>query len=82
MDVLYQEKLQSLMVEGGSILLQSFIDSNHWDEAFIECSDAFLTEGVQAPIFPSHCNFSASKKFGKTIKYAFNKTSEQEKTTK
>jgi hypothetical protein len=36
MEVLYQKKIQSLLVEGGSILLQSFIDSGLWDEAFIE----------------------------------------------
>ena len=77
MDVLYQEKLQSLMVEGGSMLLQSFIDSNLWDEAFIEHSNVQLTDGVQAPTLPSYCDFLTINKFGKEIKYAFNKGSEQ-----
>ena len=77
MDVLYQEKLQSLMVEGGSMLLQSFIDSNLWDEAFIEHSNVQLTDGVQAPTLPSYCDFLTINKFGKEIKYALNKGSEQ-----
>ena len=52
MEELYNRKLQSLMVEGGSILLQSFIDAGLWDEAYIEKSDALLKEGVKAPCFP------------------------------
>ena len=39
MEFLYQRKLQSLIVEGGSILLQSFIDAGCWDEAYIESVD-------------------------------------------
>lgn len=52
MDVLYRENIQSLLVEGGSILLQSFIDSGLWDEAFIEKAPLCLNEGVQAPFIP------------------------------
>lgn len=36
-----RKKLQSLLVEGGSMLLQSFIDSDLWDEAYIEQSPSF-----------------------------------------
>lgn len=43
------EKIQSLLVEGGSILLQSFIDSGLWDEAFIEKAPLRLNNGIQAP---------------------------------
>lgn len=78
MEILYQEKLQSLMVEGGSTLLQSFIDSNLWDEAFIEHSNVQLTDGVKAPTLPSYCDFLTIKKFGKEIKYTLNKGSKQE----
>lgn len=49
MEFLYEKKLQSLLVEGGSMLLQSFIDSDLWDEAYIEQSPIFLKEGVAAP---------------------------------
>ena len=77
MEVLYKEKLQSLMVEGGSILLQSFIDAGCWDEAYIEQSDAHLKDGVKAPSFSPEYDFLTFRKFGKEIKYVLNKAPEQ-----
>jgi len=49
MQILYKRGLQSLLVEGGRELLQSFIDENLWDEAFVEESSMQLFSGVQAP---------------------------------
>ena len=72
MEVLYQKKLQSLMVEGGSILLQSFIDNHCWDEAYIESSDHYLKEGVRAPQIPLNYNSLTERMFGKNIVYASN----------
>jgi diaminohydroxyphosphoribosylaminopyrimidine deaminase / 5-amino-6-(5-phosphoribosylamino)uracil reductase len=46
---LYPIRVQSLIVEGGAILLQSFIDLGLWDEAVIFKSDMVLGEGVLAP---------------------------------
>ena len=46
---LQKEKIQSLLVEGGAQLLQSFIDSGSWDEARVFTSKAILGAGVQAP---------------------------------
>lgn len=46
---LYQENKGILMVEGGSQLLQSFIDLNLWDEARVFNTDVYLGEGVSAP---------------------------------
>lgn len=77
MEVLYKEKLQSLMVEGGSILLQSFIDAGCWDEAYIEQSDAHLKDGVKAPSFSPEYDFLTFRKFGKKIKYVLNKAPEE-----
>ena len=77
MEVLYKEKLQSLMVEGGSILLQSFIDAGCWDEAYIEQSDAHLKDGVKAPSFSPEYDFLTFRKFGKEIKHVLNKAPEQ-----
>lgn len=77
MEVLYKEKLQSLMVEGGSILLQSFIDVGCWDEAYIEQSDAHLKDGVKAPSFSPEYDFLTFRKFGKEIKYVLNKAPEE-----
>ena len=49
LDKLHKNNIQSIMVEGGSVLLQSFIDKNLWDEAFIEKSAIILNDGVKAP---------------------------------
>ncbi len=49
MDELSRRKIQSLMVEGGSSLLQSFIAAGLWDEARIETSPFLLHEGVPSP---------------------------------
>lgn len=50
--VLYERKIQSLLVEGGTTLLQSFINSGVWDEIFVEHSARVLGEGVKSPIIP------------------------------
>ncbi len=47
---LYARGIQSLLVEGGARLLQSFIDKGLWDEARIEEAPFCLGEGVTAPI--------------------------------
>ncbi len=49
MSCLYRRGVQSLLVEGGHELLQGFIDSDLWDEAYIERSACFLSGGVPAP---------------------------------
>ena len=46
---LYQRKIQSIIIEGGTILLQSFIDLGLWDEAFILKSTMVLEDGIKAP---------------------------------
>lgn len=49
LDDLYKRGVQSLMVEGGSRLLQHFIDAELWDEARVEVSLKVLKYGVSAP---------------------------------
>ena len=46
---LYQRKIQSIIIEGGTILLQSFIDLGLWDEAFILKGKVNLEDGIKAP---------------------------------
>ena len=53
MQVLYERKIQSLLVEGGSCLLQSFIDSGLWDDIRVEHSGVVLQDGVKAPAVPA-----------------------------
>ena len=49
---LYNRGIQSLIVEGGTKLLQSFIDAGLWDEARTETAPVRLGEGVKAPVLP------------------------------
>lgn len=46
---LNSNNIQSLIVEGGRELLQSFIDNNLWDEARIEITPLELKNGIAAP---------------------------------
>ena len=47
---LHRNNIQSILVEGGSKLLQSFINKGLWDEAFAEKAEMLLADGVKAPI--------------------------------
>jgi len=48
---LYERGIQSLIVEGGQILLKSFIGSNVWDEARVYTGKCYFHQGVKAPAF-------------------------------
>lgn len=49
LSTLARKNIHSVLVEGGSQLLTSFIESGLWDEAHVEISTSELNEGVQAP---------------------------------
>ena len=61
---LHRRKLQSLMVEGGSSTLQSFINEGLWDEAFVEVSPMVLKQGVRAPVISGQTDFDSQCRFG------------------
>ncbi|MEN9918785.1 MAG: bifunctional diaminohydroxyphosphoribosylaminopyrimidine [Bacteroidota bacterium] len=46
---LNSRRINSLLVEGGASLLQSFIDIGAWDEAYIETANICFADGVKAP---------------------------------
>ncbi|MFI5134985.1 MAG: bifunctional diaminohydroxyphosphoribosylaminopyrimidine deaminase/5-amino-6-(5-phosphoribosylamino)uracil reductase RibD [Chitinophagales bacterium] len=46
---LYEKQIQSVLIEGGAKLLQSFIDEKLWDEARIFIAPHFLSSGTPAP---------------------------------
>lgn len=48
--VLHENKVQSVIIEGGSQLLNSFISENCWDEARVFSSGKQFTNGIPAPI--------------------------------
>lgn len=53
---LYARRIQSVLVEGGTTLIQGFIDAQAWDEAHVEIAPIVLGDGVQAPRLPMHLN--------------------------
>ncbi len=50
LQVLYKHRIQSVIIEGGRLTLQSFIDEDLWDEARIFKGKANLIKGIKAPI--------------------------------
>lgn len=50
LEVLSKHKIQSVIVEGGAVTLQSFIAENLWDEARVFIGNNEFKEGVKAPI--------------------------------
>lgn len=50
LSTMHEDGVQTLLVEGGSLLLQSFIDSGLWDEAYVETGDDCVNGKVKAPV--------------------------------
>lgn len=50
LDKLHEEGIQTLLVEGGSKLHQSFIDSGLWNECYVETGDEAIHGAVPAPV--------------------------------
>lgn len=59
-DLLFENKIQSLIVEGGAQLIQSYIDQQMWDEARIFTTGKNISNGIKAPELS---NFSTYKQF-------------------
>ncbi len=50
--ILYSEGVQSIIIEGGSKTLQSFLDANLWDEARVFKGNTVFKFGIKAPHLP------------------------------
>ena len=48
-EVLFKHNIQSLIVEGGTKTIQTFIDENLWDEARVFSGEVHFNDGVNAP---------------------------------
>jgi diaminohydroxyphosphoribosylaminopyrimidine deaminase/5-amino-6-(5-phosphoribosylamino)uracil reductase len=48
---LNERRLQTLLVEGGAVLLTRFLEDGLWDELQVETAEVCLGEGVKAPFF-------------------------------
>lgn len=50
-DLLYKKGINSIIIEGGSQTLQTFINENLWDEARVFIGNTAFKSGVKAPLF-------------------------------
>ncbi len=51
LEILYQREIQSLIIEGGAQLLNTFIKNNSWDEARVFIGNKYFEDGLKAPVF-------------------------------
>lgn len=56
--VLFENHIQSVIIEGGSRILSSFITANLWDEARIFTGAIHFGKGVPAPAFPAQPSYT------------------------
>ena len=67
---LHRLKIQSVLVEGGARLLQSFIDADYWDEVRVITNEGLLlSEGLPAPRLGRVRNIRREKLLEDTISY-------------
>jgi diaminohydroxyphosphoribosylaminopyrimidine deaminase/5-amino-6-(5-phosphoribosylamino)uracil reductase len=70
---LYRLKIQSVLVEGGARLLQSFIDEGCWDEArVITNNELEIPGGLSSPVLGDAVLRSRETLFSDTIRYYTN----------
>jgi diaminohydroxyphosphoribosylaminopyrimidine deaminase/5-amino-6-(5-phosphoribosylamino)uracil reductase len=69
----YQLNIQSLLIEGGSKTLQSFIDKYLWDEAVVITNTSLIVNnGVVAPILSHHIKVMQTVLLNDTITFFTN----------
>jgi diaminohydroxyphosphoribosylaminopyrimidine deaminase/5-amino-6-(5-phosphoribosylamino)uracil reductase len=71
---LFENNIQSVLVEGGTKTLQSFIDAGLWDEArMITNQEMIIENGVAAPEMKGFVNCGSQKYFSDTIDFFYRK---------
>ncbi|HTI08328.1 MAG TPA: bifunctional diaminohydroxyphosphoribosylaminopyrimidine deaminase/5-amino-6-(5-phosphoribosylamino)uracil reductase RibD [Puia sp.] len=76
---LYESRILSVLVEGGTRLLQSFIDEGIWDEARVITNNGLeIPDGLAAPVLKNALPPSAETLLTDTIRYYNNPLSLQE----
>ncbi len=74
MHAAYELDVQSILVEGGARLIQSFIDEGYWDEARVITNEALIVaDGLNAPLLSSSVEICSEKIINDTIRYYSNK---------
>ncbi len=72
LEALTAQSVQTLLVEGGALTLQSFIDRGLWDEAYVELSSLVLGSGVPEPRMPAGVTLEAKQAFGALFAHYLN----------
>ena len=77
MNALYRMNIQSVLIEGGSYLLQSFIDEETWDEARVITNEQLsISAGLPAPVLKDETLQNSEQIFSDVIRtYKNTKTS-------
>lgn len=68
---LYKRKIQSVMIEGGSQILNEFIKAGMWDEARVFYSPVTFKKGISAPVLSGESAACQTLK-SDTLKFYFN----------
>ncbi len=55
-DILMKHNIQSIIVEGGAKMLQTFIDASLWDEARVLHGEISFGDGLKSPLFSQEKN--------------------------
>lgn len=66
MQELHKREIQSLIIEGGALLINNFVSRGYWDEARVFVGDHFFRTGVDAPKLPEGETVNATR-IGNTI---------------
>ena len=70
MKACYQLNIQSIIIEGGNKLAESFIIEHAWDEArVIENTKMIIDNGLRAPVLTDQKLVDTEKVFTDTISY-------------
>lgn len=69
---LYDENIYSLLIEGGPLLLNSFIERGMWDEAYVEIATRALHSGVKAPVIQG--DMASSEKYPGSVQFHLKST--------
>ena len=67
-NTLFEHNIQSVLIEGGTKLLQTFIDAGLWDEArIITNEELIINKGLDAPILSEAVKMCEEKLFSDKI---------------
>lgn len=58
--VLYKHNIQSLIIEGGTTTLETFLNSGLWDEARVFTGSVNFTSGIKAPLLKAHPKYETT----------------------